>query len=61
MKRFDREGMDHINGLYCNYADVKELQEDLKEAYESMIDIEHQFNDEFIDNIKLKYNKLLTL
>jgi hypothetical protein len=26
-----------------------------------MIDIEHQFNDEFIDNIKLKYNKLLTL
>ena len=39
-------------------VEVEQLQEDLREAYESMIGIEYQFDSEFMDKIKLKYKAL---
>jgi hypothetical protein len=30
MKRFDRDGAEHVNGIYCNYEDVKRLENSLK-------------------------------
>ena len=47
-----------INGTLVKYSEAEQLQEDLREAYESMIGIEYQFDSEFMDKIKLKYKAL---
>ena len=64
MEEYIKEKMNNKGFVKESLADLNKdaiifrLKSDLKEAYESMIDIEYQFNDEFMDNIKLKYKNL---